>query len=111
MFVFFLMYACRSSWSTLNTLTYVQILSYKNGVTIFETHNNTQHIQFASIMPVRYFEYMKNYRNGSYGSDTDTISICTRIRIRTVRCGYESDTDSKTCYPRTSVHNTTNVCM
>ena len=33
-----------------NILTYVQILSYKNGVTISETYN-TQHIQFASIMP------------------------------------------------------------
>ena len=32
-----------------NILTYVQILSYKNGVTISETYNN---IQFASIMPV-----------------------------------------------------------
>ena len=35
-----------------NILTYAQILSYKNGVTISETYNNTQHIQFASIMPV-----------------------------------------------------------
>jgi len=34
-----------------NIVTYVQILSYKNGVTISETYN-TQHIQFASIMPV-----------------------------------------------------------
>ena len=33
-----------------NILTHVQILSYKNGVTISETYN-TQHIQFASIMP------------------------------------------------------------
>ena len=35
-----------------NILTYVQILSYKNGITISKTYNNTQHIQFASIMPV-----------------------------------------------------------
>ena len=35
-----------------NILTYIQILSYKNGVSIPETYNNTQHIQFASIMSV-----------------------------------------------------------
>jgi len=51
-----------------NISTYIQISSYKNGVTISETYNNTQHIQFASIMPV--LEYVKNYRNG-YGSDTN----------------------------------------
>jgi len=28
-------------------LTYILILSYENGVTISETYNNTQHIQFA----------------------------------------------------------------
>jgi len=29
------------------TYRYVQILYYKNGVTIAETYNNRQHIQFA----------------------------------------------------------------
>jgi len=37
-----------------NILTYVQILSYKNGVTNSDTYNNTQHIiQFASIIHAR----------------------------------------------------------
>jgi len=35
----------------IDILTYVQILSYKNGVTVSETYN-IQHSQFASIMPV-----------------------------------------------------------